>query len=101
MTGKRRRASTSSVETVDDADVAYLTEADTLLPPKTQESDYWPCYVLRDAVVYHQDEHGNPETHWMGNLLQITYDGPFVVRGKLDVQNNETGCVFSACPNIV
>ena len=101
MAGRRRRASTSSVETLDGADVSYLTEADAVLAPKSQKSDYWPCYMLRDAVVYHQDEHGKPETDWMGNLLQVTYDGPFVVRGKLDVENDETACVFSACANIV
>ncbi|KAJ2903994.1 hypothetical protein MKZ38_009049 [Zalerion maritima] len=91
--GRPRKTSVSSVETIDEDEIPYSPEnaiVQPLSPTQLTNSDSWPCFMLTDAVVYYRDsESGNPETHWTGNLLHANYDGPFVVRGKLDAEDNE------------
>lgn len=58
-----------------------LKEKDVLKPaPQEEESDDWPCYILNQAVIFSQDEKS------MVNLLEAELHGPFLVRGKLEVE---------------
>jgi hypothetical protein len=78
-----RRAVTCSSE--DEAErpsrkVPRLTEEDVLQSaPKDLDPDNWPCFVLKEAVVYGKD--GRTPT----NLLDAELEGPLCVRGKLEV----------------
>jgi hypothetical protein len=51
--------------------------------PSGMPSDDWPCFVLTDAVVYHRDG------RTMANPLHADLEGPFMVRGKLEVEDRE------------
>jgi hypothetical protein len=78
-----RRALTSSSE--DEAErplrkIPCLKEEDVLqYTSKDLDSDNWPCFVLKEAVVYGKD--GRTLT----NLLNAELEGPLMVRGKLEV----------------
>lgn len=90
MVGRRRRA--SSVETINEVDLPYQPETTILKSLDESEianSDYWPCFVLRDAFIYYRDSQGRAETHWMANLLHVNYDGPFIARGRLEVEDDD------------
>jgi hypothetical protein len=63
-----------------------MNEGSVLKPtPKNQKSDDWSCFVLRDAVVYHQDRQR------LANPLLVQDQGPFIIRGKLEVAEKEQG----------
>lgn len=78
-----RRAVTSSSD--DEAErlsrkILRQTEEDVLQAvSKELDSDNWPCFVLKEAVVYGKD--GRTPT----NLLHAELEGPLMVRGKLEV----------------
>ncbi|OIW29944.1 hypothetical protein CONLIGDRAFT_714399 [Coniochaeta ligniaria NRRL 30616] len=84
MAGHRRNVSNSTVATVDSSRTRWRPETDFLkpLPEKMlSNSDEWPCFVLTDATVYLKDgkRPANP----------LLPDGPFVVRGRLEVDGKE------------
>jgi hypothetical protein len=56
-----------------------------LLKPADQQidPDEWPCYVLKDAIVYRKD--GKTPT----NLLHTELEGPFILRGQLKVSKEQ------------
>jgi hypothetical protein len=78
MVRRHRRASTSSVETVDDSQVRWRQEKSVLKSvPSTSDNNGWPIFQLRDAVVFNKDG----ET--MENALSVGFRGPFIIRGTL------------------
>ncbi|KAK3944171.1 hypothetical protein QBC46DRAFT_375569 [Diplogelasinospora grovesii] len=80
MAGRKRRASNSTVATVDDTHIRHQREASVLKPTSANEPDSeWPCYVLTDAVIYRKDG------KTLANPLHVDLEGPMVVRGKLEV----------------
>ncbi|OAA54222.1 hypothetical protein ISF_08449 [Cordyceps fumosorosea ARSEF 2679] len=84
MTGRTRRASTSSVESLDDGHVQWRQEASILRSvAKAEPSDSWPIFQLRDAIVLNRD--GTT----VENALNIVPNGPFIVRGYLHFSGDE------------
>ncbi|KAK7432770.1 hypothetical protein QQZ08_000631 [Neonectria magnoliae] len=78
MTGRSRRASTSSVDTVDEAQVFWRQETSVLRSvPTNSDSNGWPVFELKDAVVLNKDG------HTLENALEVRTKGPFIVRGNL------------------
>jgi hypothetical protein len=81
-----RRAVTSSSE--DEAErpsrkIPRLTEEDVLQSTsKELDPDNWPCFVLREAVVYGKDG------RTPANLLHAELEGPLTVRGILEVDKD-------------
>lgn len=77
-----RRASTSSVETVDDSDIRWRQETSILKSvPKLSDNDYWPIFELKDAVVFNKDG------QTMENALSVGSRGPFIVRGTVIIDD--------------
>ncbi len=84
MTGRTRRASTSSVDTVDERTIHWRQEASVLRSvPKTEPNDDWPIFQLRDAIVLNRD--GTT----VENALHLVPNGPFIVRGNLHYNRDE------------
>ncbi|KAM4056177.1 defective in methylation-7 protein [Hirsutella rhossiliensis] len=82
MVGRRRRASTSSVDSVDDSQIRWRQEASVVRSvPKDVLSDDWPIFELRDAVVLHGDG------HTLENALHVGIRGPYIVRGHLVIDD--------------
>jgi hypothetical protein len=83
MPGHGRNGSNSTVATVDNSRTRWLPEIAILKPLKltkeTEDSNTWPCFVLTDVTVFLKDgkRMANP----------LLPDGPFVVRGRLDVDD--------------
>ncbi|TQV92172.1 hypothetical protein V2A60_004467 [Cordyceps javanica] len=89
MTGRTRRASTSSVETVDDGAIQWCQEASILRSvPKAEPSDNWPIFQLRNAIVLNRD--GTT----IENALNIVPNGPYIVRGHLHFTRDEKRLVL-------
>ncbi|ETS79596.1 hypothetical protein PFICI_09449 [Pestalotiopsis fici W106-1] len=85
MAGRRRlrSGSTSTVATVDEQSIKYITENQIVRPPAagTQPND-WPCFLLTEAAVYNKDGH-------MANLLEVDLEGPFMIRGIMVVEPDQ------------
>ncbi|KAM3466024.1 hypothetical protein MY5147_005148 [Beauveria neobassiana] len=89
MTGHTRRASTSSIESVDVSFVKWRQEASVLRSvPKSVPNDNWPIFQLRDAIVLNRD--GST----VENALHIVPNGPFIVRGYLHYTSEEKHLVL-------
>ncbi|CAN8095986.1 unnamed protein product [Discula destructiva] len=80
--GRPRRYSNSTVASVDLECAKYLEETSVLKPQESLDSDGWPVFVLLDAVIYRRTKHGQLE---IANACNVDLDGPFIIRGKLDV----------------
>ncbi|KAG8412763.1 hypothetical protein J3458_013203 [Metarhizium acridum] len=82
MTGRRRRASTSSVETVDGSQIRWRQETSVVRSvPKATSSDDWPIFELQDAIVLDKDGEN------IKNALHAGHEGPFIVRGNLIIDD--------------
>ncbi|KAK8917780.1 hypothetical protein VCV18_009102 [Metarhizium anisopliae] len=82
MTGRRRRASTSSVETVDTSQIRWRQESSVVRSvPKATSSDDWPIFELQDAIVLDKDGEK------IKNALHAGHEGPFIVRGNLIIDD--------------
>ncbi|KAI9149224.1 hypothetical protein HJFPF1_11273 [Paramyrothecium foliicola] len=82
MVGRRRRASTSSVETVNEDQIQWLQESSVIrLPQKTVSTEDWPIFELRNATVLNK----NGES--LENALHVAEKGPFTLRGNLIVED--------------
>lgn len=82
MGGRRRRASTSSVETVDESQVFWRRETSVLKSIPKNSSAVWPVFELRDAVVLNKDG------RTMESALDVRTKGPFIVRGTLVIDDD-------------
>ncbi|KAI1390973.1 uncharacterized protein F4822DRAFT_426826 [Hypoxylon trugodes] len=84
MVGRRRRAaSTSTVATIDESAIPYFTEESILKPASVRvHTDDWPCFLLADATIYHQDG-------TLANLLHVDLEGPLIVRGRLEIEKDQ------------
>lgn len=49
---------------------------------KSTDSDAWPIFELKDAVVYRKSKDGQLV---IANVCNVDLEGPFVIRGKLDI----------------
>lgn len=85
MAGRRkRRASNSTVATVDDSHIRWAKESSVLKPaPQNITDNDWPVYVLTDATIYRKDG------ITLANPLLVHLQGPIVVRGFLEVEEDE------------
>ncbi|OAA40325.1 hypothetical protein NOR_05886 [Metarhizium rileyi] len=82
MAGRRRRASTSSVETVDTSQIRWRQESSVVRSvEKGLPFDNWPVFELQDAIVLNKDG----ET--IENALHVGHQGPFIVRGNLIIDD--------------
>ncbi len=56
-----------------------------MLKPASRDldDDEWPCFVLKDAIIYHQDGVR------IANPLLVDVHGPFVIRGHLAIDEEE------------
>ncbi|KAF4512918.1 hypothetical protein G6O67_000247 [Ophiocordyceps sinensis] len=82
MVERRRRASTSSVDSVDDGQVRWRQEVSVVRSvPKELLSDDWPIFELRDATVL------NCDGHTIENALHVGIRGPYIVRGHLVIDD--------------
>jgi hypothetical protein len=82
MSGRKRRASTSSVETVDGDKIRWLQESNVVRSqPKEVLKDDYPCLELQNATVY--DRKGEV----LENALDVAVRGPYIVRGFLIVED--------------
>ena len=82
----RKRAppppSKSTLLSIDEDNTVYLKETDVLKPVSPRvHSDDWPCFLINEATVYHPN--GS-----IANLLHVSLDGPFIVRGLLIVEKD-------------
>ena len=50
---------------------------------KDTDDDEWPCFVLKDAVIYHKDGVR------VANPLLVDIEGPFMVRGLLNIDEDD------------
>ncbi|CEI39441.1 unnamed protein product [Fusarium venenatum] len=80
MAGRRRRASTSSVDTEDGSKMSWCQEKSVMrfnhsgVDPET-------CFELKNAIVLNKDE------QTMENALDVADRGPFIVRGTCLVED--------------
>ncbi|KAJ6438525.1 defective in methylation-7 protein [Purpureocillium lavendulum] len=82
MAGRRRRASTSSVDTIDESQIRWRQEVSVVRSvPKEESPDDWPIFELRDAVVLNKDGQS------LENALHVGIRGPFLVRGNLIIDD--------------
>ncbi|SPJ84100.1 uncharacterized protein FTOL_10616 [Fusarium torulosum] len=82
MVGRPRRASTSSVDTVDDDRVSWRQEK-SVLRYEPGAIDPEKCFELRDAVVLNKDG------HTLENALDVATRGPYTVRGTLVIDPDQ------------
>ena len=81
---RRRRQSDSTVATVDELALRLKKESAMLKPvSKDSDDDEWPCFVLKDAVIYHKDGVR------IANPLLVDIEGPFIVRGLLTIDEDD------------
>lgn len=84
MTGRTRRGSTSSVETIDGKRNFWRQESSLLRSVAKGTSDIeWPIYELRDAVVLNKDG------QTLESALDVGFRGPFIIRGTLVLDEPE------------
>lgn len=78
-----RTGSDSTVHSVDENTVRYRRETNVLkrVSPGSDVND-WPCFMLVDATVYNRDG-------GMANLLNVDTEGPFTIRGRLDIESDQ------------
>ncbi|KAG5989251.1 hypothetical protein E4U43_004535 [Claviceps pusilla] len=82
MTGRSRRASTSSVESECESDIRWRQESSVLRTiSKDQTPDDWPIFELANAIVLDKDGQR------MENALLVGKRGPFIVRGHLIIDD--------------
>ena len=82
---RRRRGSSASLDSTDDRRKRWTKELTILKPitPGTTD-DLWPSFaVLTDAAIYHKDG------KTLANPLHVDLEGPFIVRGKLELVDDE------------
>lgn len=76
--------SSSSSCAEDHSQVEYLPEKKALrVDFKVGSADDWPNFKLEDGEVFYKDG------KTFANLLHTDIEGPFIVRGKLIVANDE------------
>ena len=91
----RKRAppppSKSTLLSIDEDNTVYLKETDVLKPVSPRvHSDDWPCFLLTDVTVYHP-------SGAMANLLHVDLEGPFLMRGRLEIDKDQEEYRQSAC----
>jgi hypothetical protein len=78
--------SDSSVATVHEAKLSWQKEKAVLRKKDPDlDTDEWPIFLLNDATVYKKDR------RTLANALEMDFEGPFVVRGRLDMDLKEQG----------
>lgn len=80
--GRPRRYSNSTVASIDLSHVTYLQEASVLKSTKSTDSDDWDTFELKEAVVYRKSNDGQLV---IANVCNVDFEGPFVIRGKLNI----------------
>lgn len=90
MAGRRRlrAASASTVETIDEHSIEYMQEQQVIRPPAAGvPANDRPCFLLTEAVVY--NKHGQ-----MANLLHAELEGPFMIRGIMVVEPDQSSSLI-------
>lgn len=57
----------------------------SILKPAASNNEF-PTFVLEDAVIYRKDANGKLV---VANVCNVKLEGPLVVRGKLEVEDDE------------
>lgn len=83
---RQRRDSNSTVASVDANAIVYVPETAVFKKTKLVNSDAWPTFVLNDAVVYRKTPDGQLQ---FANVCNVDLEGPFVVRGKVEIDPHE------------
>ncbi len=84
MAGRRRKVSNSAASTIDQTAVRAKKETSVLKPiHKDADEHGWPTFFLTDAVIYRMDG------RTLGNPLLVDLEGPFIIRGHLEVDEEE------------
>ncbi|KAF4452918.1 hypothetical protein F53441_4344 [Fusarium austroafricanum] len=82
MAGRPRRASTSSVDTEDESQISWKQEKSVLrFTPGGVDPD--TLFELKDAVVLNKDG------HTMENALDVATRGPYIIRGKILIEDQD------------
>lgn len=84
--GRPRRSSNSTVASIDFSHVKYAPESTVLKSTTDAYVDDWPIFVLKDVVVYRKAANAQLE---IANICNVDLDGPFIIRGRLDVDINQ------------
>lgn len=93
MVGRPRRASTSSVETVDEDSILWRQETSVLrTAPVDKIHGPEPVFELQDAVVLNKDG------HTLENALHVGTQGPYIIRGTLIIDEPEQKTHRWSCP---
>lgn len=91
MAGRRRLRATSAstVDTVDEQSIKYMQEQQVIRPPAPGvPANDRPCFLLTEAIVYNKDGQ-------MANLLHAELEGPFMIRGIMVVEPDQSSsCEF-------
>lgn len=69
--------------TIDEHTLHYTKESQIIQAASGANLDDWPCFLLTEAAVY--DKHGR-----MANLLHVDLEGPFMIRGNLVVEPDQS-----------
>ncbi|KAK1829642.1 hypothetical protein QBC39DRAFT_356086 [Podospora conica] len=92
--GRRRKSSTSTLASVDQPPSSWNKELAILKPYKPGSPDpVWPQFTLNDVVIYEKD--GTT----IGNPLLVDKVGPMVIRGRLEVDDDDEENVLNALVN--
>jgi hypothetical protein len=82
--GRPRKASTSTVVTVDKVYFPWLKETSVLKSTtKDMDDEDCPIFLLHDAVIYEKDG------RTLGNPLLLDKVGPMVVRGRIERRDDD------------
>lgn len=57
----------------------------SILKPAASNNEF-PTFVLEDAVIYRKETNGNLV---VANVCNVNLEGPLVVRGKLEVEDDD------------
>ncbi|KAF3025827.1 hypothetical protein E8E14_014693 [Neopestalotiopsis sp. 37M] len=95
MVGRRRlrAASTSTVATVDEQSITYIQESQIVRPANGTQPNDWPCFLLTEAAVYNKDGQ-------MANLLEVDLEGPFMIRGIMVVEPDQSSSLIKGFTRI-
>lgn len=72
----------------------FVPEEDILMPTTETINDNWPMYVLNDAVVY------RPDGKTIAHALLVNIDGPFTIRGRLEIEDGDEEVQYLIDPTI-
>ena len=74
--------------------ITYIQESQIVRPANGTQPNDWPCFLLTEAAVYNKDGQ-------MANLLEVDLEGPFMIRGIMVVEPDQSSSCKSKEPSVV